>query len=545
MSTDFSKIVTPRGEARSMTPLAPTSVGVTYGDAGSSWFGPLAPMKPIAPPEVAGRSWDYATGYNLNSSPRAFEPMSFETLRVLADSYDVLRLVIERRKDQLCRLPWKLRPRGVKHSSKTLSAETIARIDAATELLRRPSFGRTWRGFIREYLEDLFVLDNASIFLRRNRSGDVIGMTVVDGSTIRPVIDDWGNMPEPVIFDGRPLPPHFEQFGYEVHNGIAWPVSHQQRLKGAPAVSYTSLSLISKCFNPRPGHAYGLSAVEQVAHTVAVATARSHSQLRYYDEANIPAGIYNLPESWSVDQVAQFQQWWDSLFVGNLGRRRQMRFVSGNGRYHAFHEPPLKAETDEWLARIIAFAFSYPVGSLVSLQNRAVAEQHERTAEEEGTGSLKQHIAEIFDEVIQVHLGHDDLEFSWIEEDEIDQEKQSKILSRYAEAGILTINQVLEKLGEEPSADPAASLNMVRTATGYVPLTGPAVTDGDAEKLAKGAAIIMTPPAGWNPVARFTLGQSTFLPNLAKGGQLIVPEDEAGVLEAAGWVRKSTKGVMK
>lgn len=526
--SDISKISTPHGEARSMTPLSPTSVNVNYNDAGSSWFGPLVPMKPIAPPEVAGRSWDYAAGYNLSSSPRAYEPMSFKTLRALAESYDVLRLVIERRKDQLCRLPWKVRQRGAKQSSKPLSTDIGSRIEAATELFRRPSFGRTWRGFIRAYLEDVFVLDNASIFLRRDGAGDVIGLSVIDGATIKPVIDDWGNMPEPAIFDGRPLPTHFEQFGYEVHNGIAWPVSHQQLIKALPAVSYTSLTLISKSFNPRPGHAYGLSAVEQVAQTVAVAMRRTSSQLEYYREGNVPAGIYNLPESWTVDQVAQFQDWWDSLFLGDIGRRRQMRFVSGNGKYHAFHEPPLKAEVDEWLARIICFAFSYPPGALVSLQNRSVAEQHERTGEEEGAEGIKAHIKEICDEILQLHLGHDDLEFVFVEEDEIDQEKQSRILTRYAESGILTINQVLEKLGEEPSADPAASVNMVRTATGYVPLTCAATTDDDTEKLAKGA-IAMLAPANWIPRSRGFPDQLT-----------VFSEKEAAALEADGWFRAST-----
>lgn len=473
MSNDIFKIATPRGEARSIAPLSPTTVSIGYTDAGAGWFGPLAPMKPIAPSEVAGRAWDFPTGYNLSTAPRGSEPISFETLRSLADSYDPLRLVIERRKDQLCRLPFKIRQRhdgpGKQPSRAQLPPETRARIDEVTDLFRRPSHDRSFRTFLRELLEDLFVIDNASVFLRRDRAGNLIGLGNMDGATVKRVIDEWGRTPEPAI-DGQPLPEHFERYGYKSHHGIAYPTTHQQILKGLPAVNYTALDLISKPFNPRPGRAYGMSAVEQVASTVAIALRRSHSQLEYYREGNIPAGIFNLPETWTVDQVSQFQNWWDSLFVGNLGRRRTMRFVSGNGRFQAFAEPPLKTEFDEWLARIICFAFSYPPGALVSLQNRSIAEQHERTAEEEGLEPLKQHLAEICNDIIELHLGYEDLEFCWIEEDEIDQEKQSKILTRYAESGVLTINQVLEKLGEEPSSDPAASLNMVRTATGYVPI---------------------------------------------------------------------------
>jgi len=72
--TDFSKISTPRGVARAMTPLTPAyNVDVSFGSSpggGSGWMGPLQPMRPIAPPEVAGRAWDYVPGYNLNTTPR-------------------------------------------------------------------------------------------------------------------------------------------------------------------------------------------------------------------------------------------------------------------------------------------------------------------------------------------------------------------------------------------------------------------------------------------------------------------------------------------
>ncbi|MGE8130619.1 hypothetical protein ACQKQD_26935 [Methylobacterium sp. NPDC080182] len=94
------------------TSLAPLAYTLTYGSAGagsltgqgSGWFGPSVPMRPTAPAEVAGRRFDYPTGYNLNTTARAFEPVSFAQLRRLADGYDLLRLVIETRKDQAARM---------------------------------------------------------------------------------------------------------------------------------------------------------------------------------------------------------------------------------------------------------------------------------------------------------------------------------------------------------------------------------------------------------------------------------------------------------
>ena len=63
------------------SPLSPYQVNVTYSASqgisrgtGADWFGPLNPLSPIAPPDVAGRRFDYPPGYNLVTRPRAYEP---------------------------------------------------------------------------------------------------------------------------------------------------------------------------------------------------------------------------------------------------------------------------------------------------------------------------------------------------------------------------------------------------------------------------------------------------------------------------------------
>ena len=110
---------TERGAGLPSWSLSPQSFAVAYGQAqfmsetgrptASGWFGPLAPLAPIAPKEVAGRAFDFPSGYNIATKPRSFEPISVEDLRALAETYDLLRIVIETRKDQVERLPWSLR----------------------------------------------------------------------------------------------------------------------------------------------------------------------------------------------------------------------------------------------------------------------------------------------------------------------------------------------------------------------------------------------------------------------------------------------------
>jgi len=83
------------------TPIAPGLIarareGVRYivsGVTPSTWFGPMQPLQPQAPADVAGRQFDYPVGFNLDTRPRAAEPVSFAQLRGLADSLDLLRAV--------------------------------------------------------------------------------------------------------------------------------------------------------------------------------------------------------------------------------------------------------------------------------------------------------------------------------------------------------------------------------------------------------------------------------------------------------------------
>ena len=113
-----------RGAGQPSWPLSPYQIQVSYGagqqasrdgiarGTGADWFGPLNPLAPIAPPDVAGRRFDFPPGYNLVTQPRAYEPIGFAELRAFADAYDLLRLVIETRKDQMERQRWRIRARA-------------------------------------------------------------------------------------------------------------------------------------------------------------------------------------------------------------------------------------------------------------------------------------------------------------------------------------------------------------------------------------------------------------------------------------------------
>lgn len=496
-----AKVMTPRGDgANAIIPLTPQaySISVNYGASQgimrgtpADWFGPLNPMAPIAPREIAGRQLDFAPGYNLATTPRAYEPIGFPQLQAFAQVYDLLRLVIETRKDELERLRWSIRPRDkdrARQLRKAMSkdpkkgepggevvdetaASDAARIEALVKFFKKPDGVTPWGTWLRMLLEDLLVIDAPTLYKQRTRGGRLYALLPLDGSTIKRVIDDWGRTPVPYIGAD----------GVEVV-----PPAYQQVLKGLPAIDYSVRDLIYKPRNVRTGKIYGYSPVEQILMTVNIALRRQMWQLAYYTEGNIPEALIGVPENWTPQQIKDFQNYWDAHFTGDLAARRHAKFVPGAMAKNVSQtkDPELMNQFDEWLARVVCFAFSTSPQPFVNMMNRATAGTAQDTAEDTGLQPGKQWIKGLVDDILDTEFNSDDLEFMFEEEEEVDQEKQQKVLSGYQGDGALTLNQVRIKMGEEPYGPefPAADIPMVKTASGYVPIDANTL-DGKKEAL--------------------------------------------------------------
>ena len=452
-----------RASGRASWALDPYRVSVSYaarqaqGQGGADWFGPLAPPAPAAPADVAGRQWDYPPGYNLALEARPAAPVSFRTLRQLADGWDLLRLVIETRKDQMARLAWSIRPRA----TKTLDP----RVDAATAFFTRPDGIHGWADWLRMLLEELFVIDAPALYCRRDRGGRLTALMPLDGATIKTVIDAWGRTPRPYQEGGRTV----------------WPTAYQQVLKGFPAVDYSTRDLRYRPRNPRVDRAYGYSPVEQIVTTVNIALRRQLFLTEYFTEGNIPDSLIGVPEGWTPDQIASYQKYWDAYFSGDSARRRRAKFVPGAAArsFVQTKEPELKSAFDDWLARIVCFAFSVSPQALVQQMNRATAEVQKTLAEEEGLAPVLAWVKALVDDVLADEFAAADLEFAWTPTETIDPAAQEQMLSSYTSRGILTLNEARAVLGRDPLAIPAADTPMALTTAGYVALANVARTTSD------------------------------------------------------------------
>jgi hypothetical protein len=114
-------------------------------------------------------------------------------------------------------------------------------------------------------------------------------------------------------------------------------------------------------------------------------------------------------------------------------------------------QPPLKDQYDEWLARIICYAFSAPVSPFVSQVNRATGETMRQQATQEGLVPLKAWVKNVLDHVIRECMNEPGLEFVWVGDDAIDPLEQAQTLQILVGAGIKTREEARADLGLAPA----------------------------------------------------------------------------------------------
>lgn len=393
----------------------------------------MSPHQPLAPqqPNVQGRQWDFPVGVNLQYTPRGTEPTSFAQLRALADGYDLLRLLIETRKDQLVKFQFNISPIEDEEDakkSKTKPGATKKKDPRCAEIeqfFKFPNKRNNWQTWLRALVEELLVTDAACIYPRMTRGGDPYSLDLMDGTTLKMVVDESGRRPEPP--------------------GVAY----QQVLKGIPAVNYTSDELIYAPRNVRINRLYGYSPVEQIIMTVNIGLRRQLHTLQYYTEGNIPEALATVPKEWNVDQIAAYQKYWDNLLEGNTAMRRHLKFIPDGTKYYPTKEDALKDVFDEWLARVCCYAFSLPPSPFVRDQNRATSESAHAAALEEGLLPLMTWIKDLIDLCLWKYWGYQDLEFKWKDDEPVDPNILSQIEDRRVRNGVLSVDEVRADIGRD------------------------------------------------------------------------------------------------
>ena len=426
----------PQPNGGTVTPVAGLAErvarGIRYAFTGKAdWFGPGAPIAPSAPEQVAGRQFQMPVSYNTLIQSKV-EGVSFAQLRMLADTCDIIRLLIEVRKNQISALDWSIQKRGV------LTARGKApggvgidpKAERLMDFMRSPDKDHGFETWLRYLLEDMFVIDAPTLYIQRTRGGDVYALRPIDGATIKRVIDPHGWVPMP------PLP------------------AYQQILQGTAAIDYTTDELIYRPRNMRTNRIYGLSHVEQIIVTAKTWLSRQAYNLEYYDSGTTPEGFLSASKDWGVQQIAEYQELFNLQLSGQLGERRKVKVTPNDSKFTETKEPAFKNAYDEWLARIACFCFSIPPTAFVNEMSRATAGTQNIASLETGLAPLRVWIERLMSDIIQKTLEEPEYEFTFRDKEAEDPLERANIDQIYIGAGVLTQNEVRADLGLAPLEEP-------------------------------------------------------------------------------------------
>ena len=110
-------------------------------------------------------------------------------------------------------------------------------------------------------------------------------------------------------------------------------------------------------------------------------------------------------------------------------------------------QSPLKDQYDEWLARVICYAFSVPASAFITQVNRATSQTLRTQAAQEGLVPQKAWVKQTLDRMVQACLKQPDLEFAWVGDDALDPLQQAQTIAILVNAGIKTRDEARAELG--------------------------------------------------------------------------------------------------
>jgi hypothetical protein len=282
------------------------------------------------------RRYEFLVAQNINLFENRLVP--FKTLRVAADQIDILRRCIEVRKAKITGLNWDI----VLSSSATerivaesggnhLRAMNDARTKFAPEIARLRAFwetpdpanGLTFVDWLSMAVEELDVLDALAIWPQMKANGDIRGLQILDGSTIKPLLDDRGMRPDPSVG------PAFQQvlFGFPRSEFHA-PVDDE-----SADGEFSSDELAYLIRNRRANSIWGYSPVERALPMADIYLRRQQWIKGEFTDGVMPKSWLELPESANLtpEQIRYYENIYNDELSGQTEQRNRMRMLLPGG----------------------------------------------------------------------------------------------------------------------------------------------------------------------------------------------------------------------
>ena len=307
---------------------------------------PFAPGLPLIPGALNPlgergrpdpRRYEYTVAQNINVSENRLVP--FKTLRAAADQIDILRRCIEVRKAKIAGLEWDI----VLSESATerimaesggnhLRAMSEARDKFMPEIGRMrkfwetpdPANGLAFIDWLNMAMEEIDVLDAWAIWPQAKVNGEIRGLQILDGSTIKPLLDDRGMRPDPSTG------PAFQQILY------GFPRSEFSATIDDEAADceFTADELAYLVRNRRANSVYGYSPVERALPLADIYLRRQQWLRSEFTDGTMPKSYLELPESVNLtaEQIRAYENIYNDDLAGQTEQRNRLRIMVPGGK---------------------------------------------------------------------------------------------------------------------------------------------------------------------------------------------------------------------
>jgi len=319
-----------------------------HGMDSSTNLGPGRPLTPSFGYSTRPRATDYPTSVNISTKSRSqWGRVPFETLRAVIGAYDVSRMCVNHKIDELRSMELMFQP------ADRVDDDVEDAITAAKAALAYPDRELPYESWLSKWLEGAQKFDAAPLYKRRDFNGDIIALEVVDGTTVYPYIDENGRRPE------APAP--------------AW----NQIVHGMVAGWFTRQDLIYVPYRPQDDSPFGLAPIESILLTANTDLRFQWHFLQMFTDGSVPAGFMELPPDISnPDQVAEWQDYWDATVMGDQAKLHQLLAVPGGSKFTETKPKAFDPKFPEWLMKRTCAAYGVVPQDLglVSDVNRANGE---------------------------------------------------------------------------------------------------------------------------------------------------------------------------
>lgn len=301
-------------------------------------FTPGVPLVPgaINPVRQDGRPdprrYEFQVAQNINVTETRLVP--FKTLRASAEQIDILRRCVEVLKQKMIGLDWDIVlaedavEQVMAESGETSYAKAMlmAKEKYQDDINRLKQFwevpdvqnGLIFSDWLNMALEDILVLDAWAIWPQKTVGGDLRALQILDGATIKPLIDDRGMRPETPY-------PAFQQILYGFPRSEFSAPNEEVDADG----EFTSDELSYLIRNRRSTSVYGYSPVERALPLADIYLRRQQWLRAEYTDGVLPELMFKTDANFgnNPDLLRAYENIFNDDLAGQTEQRKRARLL--------------------------------------------------------------------------------------------------------------------------------------------------------------------------------------------------------------------------